>query len=213
MDYPGHVRSSSVNVYRAHKHAQNGHSLRTKSLAISPSLSLNMSMARSMGTLNSMHSLHSYHEELPFCGSLQSELSNGSMTSEISALSNGSLFNHSSDGGHSFNVEDAQHDTLPNRKLSHHPLLGMILVTLSAVLYAVLNITVKLLMHSTPWQELMFIRMAITWCSTMAWMLAQYRGRISFFGPSQHRLLLFIRGVFLWGAMFFCWWSFEFLPV
>jgi len=135
------------------------------------------------------------------------------MTSEISVLSNGSLFNHSSDGGHSFDIADARHDSLPNRKLSHHPLLGMILVTLSAILYAVLNISVKLLMHSTPWQELMFIRMAITWCSTMVWMLAQYRGRISFFGPAQHRLLLVIRGVFLWGAMFACWWSFEFLPV
>ena len=52
-----------------------------------------------------------YNEELPFCGSLQSKLSNGSMASEISAVS---------DGGPSFNDEDAQHDTLPNRKLSHN---------------------------------------------------------------------------------------------
>ena len=57
-------------------------------------------------------------------------------------------------------------DALPNRKLSH-PMLGQILATLSAVLYAVLNLSVELLMRDTPWQKLMFIRMAITWCSTM----------------------------------------------
>ena len=93
------------------------------------------------------------------------------------------------------------------------PLLGMLLVTLSAVCYAALNLSVKALMDQTPWQELMIIRMGVTWAATMVWILVQYRGQMSLFGPKDKRLLLTWRAFFLWGAMFCCWWSFEFLPV
>ena len=96
---------------------------------------------------------------------------------------------------------------------AHHPLLGMTLVTLSAIGYALLNLSVKLLMYETPWTELMFIRMAITWICTTLWILVQYRGKLSLFGPKHQRFLLLLRAFFLWGAMFTCWWSFEFLPV
>ena len=111
-------------------------------------------------------------------------------------------------------TEDIMHKIIKdNRESSHHPLLGMILVTLSAVLYAALNLSVKALMYETPWQELMFIRMFITWLATLIWMLVQYKGKLHLCGPSHQRLLLAIRAFFLWGAMFTCWWSFEFLPV
>ena len=59
------------------------------------------------------------------------------------------------------------------------PLLGMILVTISAVCYAALNLSVKALMDETPWQELMIIRMGITWIATMVWILWQYKGTMS----------------------------------
>ena len=59
----------------------------------------------------------------------------------------------------------------------------------------------------------MFIRMFITWIATLIWMLVQYKGKLHLCGPSHQRLLLSIRAFFLWGAMFTCWWSFEFLPV
>jgi len=36
---------------------------------------------------------------------------------------------------------------------------------------------------------------------------------MSLFGPKHQRILLFVRAFFLWGAMFTCWWSFEYLPV
>merc|ERR1719300_719697 len=89
----------------------------------------------------------------------------------------------------------------------------MILVTLSAIMYAGLNLSVKVLMFDTPWQELMFIRMGITWMATCVWIFVQYKGKMSLFGPKKQRLLLFVRAFFLWGAMFTCWWSFEYLPV
>merc|ERR550532_107140 len=100
-----------------------------------------------------------------------------------------------------------------NAESSHHPLMGMILVTLSALMYAGLNLSVKVLMFDTPWQELMFIRMGITWMATCVWIFVQYKGKMSLFGPKKQRLLLFVRAFFLWGAMFTCWWSFEYLPV
>ena len=129
---------------------------------------------------------------------------------------NGSLFHHSTaskskDGMGSSSIDEQI--IRENREDSHHPLLGMILVTLSALLYAALNLSVKALMYETPWQELMFIRMSITWSATMVWILAQYRGKLKFCGPSHQRIWLLVRGAFLWGAMFTCWWSFEFLPV
>jgi len=100
-----------------------------------------------------------------------------------------------------------------NDDSKHHPLMGMILVTLSAVMYAGLNLSVKVLMAETPWQELMFIRMGITWIATCIWIFVQFRGKMTLFGPKSHRALLLIRAFFLWGAMFSCWWSFEYLPV
>ena len=100
-----------------------------------------------------------------------------------------------------------------NKEGNHHPLMGMILVTLSAIMYAGLNLSVKVLMFETPWQELMFIRMGITWMATCIWIFAQFRGKMSLFGPKEARVLLFVRAFFLWGAMFTCWWSFEYLPV
>jgi len=132
--------------------------------------------------------------------------------------SNSSLFHHSTASrcregvaASSGSIDDEI--ARENREEAHHPLLGMILVTLSALCYAALNLSVKALMLETPWQELMFIRMSITWSATMVWILAQYRGRLRFCGPSHQRLWLLVRALFLWGAMFCCWWSFEFLPV
>mmetsp|Transcript_25596 Transcript_25596/g.41794 ORF Transcript_25596/g.41794 Transcript_25596/m.41794 type:complete len:576 (+) Transcript_25596:35-1762(+) len=106
-----------------------------------------------------------------------------------------------------------RHIKRDNYESSHHPLLGMSLVTLSALLYAALNLSVKLLMDETPWQELMFIRMFITWLATMVWILISYKGKLNLCGPRRSRCLLTLRAIFLWGAMFTCWWSFMFLPV
>ena len=96
-----------------------------------------------------------------------------------------------------------------------HPLLGMIFVVIAALLYATLNLSVKTLMYETPWQELMFVRMALTWIITTIWMVVQFRGGMSFFGPDNKRIrmLMLVRALCLWGAVLSCWWSFEFLPV
>jgi len=100
-----------------------------------------------------------------------------------------------------------------DESLSSHPLAGMVLVAVSAICYAALNLSVKALMQQTPWQELMLIRMGVTWIFTMLWILIQYRFDMNLFGPPHQRLLLTFRAFFLWGAMFCCWWSFQFLPV
>ena len=96
-----------------------------------------------------------------------------------------------------------------------HPLLGMIFVVIAALLYATLNLSVKTLMYETPWQELMFVRMALTWIITTIWMLVQFRGGMNLFGPDNNRIrmLMLLRAICLWGAVLSCWWSFEFLPV
>ena len=98
---------------------------------------------------------------------------------------------------------------------NHHPLFGMILVTLSALLYAALNLSVSsyLFLTATPWQELMFIRMVITWMVTMLWLCWIYPCKLNLRGPSKYRRLMLLRAVFCWGAIVQCWWSFEFLPV
>ena len=98
---------------------------------------------------------------------------------------------------------------------SDHPLLGMILVTISALLHTTLNMSVKTMMHETAWQELMFVRMELTWMLPAIWICVQFRGRLGLCGPSDPKLrwLLLLRGMFLWGSMFTCWWSFEYIPV
>eukprot|EP01084_Bolivina_argentea_P139971 246191_1 len=107
-------------------------------------------------------------------------------------------------------IEQIRHS---NDENAHHPLLGMGLVTLAAICYSILNLSVKALMHETPWQEIMFIRMTITWIATMTWIIVKYKCKLNLCGPLNKRILLIIRAIFLWGAMFTCWWSFEFLPV
>ena len=100
-----------------------------------------------------------------------------------------------------------------NRESNHHPLLGMLLITISALLHAALNISVKLIMQRTPWHQMMYIRMSVTWVTTCVWLLFKYKGRISLFGPQHRRWLLLLRAGLLWISMFTCWWSFRFLRV
>jgi len=98
---------------------------------------------------------------------------------------------------------------------NYHPLHGMILVTISAILYAVLNLSVTSFMFEShiPWQELMFIRMSISWLVTAICIVYQYRCKLFLCGPLRHRRLLLLRSVLCWAAIVQCWWSFEFLPV
>ena len=81
------------------------------------------------------------------------------------------------------------------------PLLGMALVTLSASLHSVLNLSVKQLLSECPWHQIMFIRVSVTWLTTVCWLLLKKQ---SLFGPRDKRRLRVIRAVYLWGAIFSC---------
>ena len=77
---------------------------------------------------------------------------------------------------------------------SDNPLLGMMLMTISALLHTTLNMSVKTLMYETAWQELMFVRMGITWILSVLWIIVVFRGEINFCGPSstKFRILLLV---------------------